>query len=56
MVNNSININKTSAITSNHWTPKTPQHMTLEIQVIAWNMHKNVAGLNLVMGSQPYPL
>jgi hypothetical protein len=26
--------------------------MTLEIQVMAWNRHKNVAGLNLLMGSK----
>jgi len=27
--------------------------MTLEIQVLAWDMHKNVAGLNRLMGFQP---
>lgn len=30
--------------------------MTLKIQVLAWDRHKNVAGLNLVMGSQHSPL
>jgi hypothetical protein len=30
--------------------------MTLEIQVLAWDRHKNVAGLNRLMGSQPSPL
>ena len=28
-----------------------PQHMTLEIQVLARDRHKNVVGLNLLMGS-----
>ena len=27
--------------------------MTLEIQVLAWDRHKNVAGLNRLKGSQP---
>jgi len=30
-----------------------PRHMTLEIQVLASDRHKNVAGLNRLMGSQP---
>ena len=30
--------------------------MPLEIQVLAWGRHKNVVGLNLLMGSQPSPL
>jgi hypothetical protein len=30
-----------------------PQHMTLEIQVLTWNMHIFVAGLNRLMWSQP---
>jgi len=34
---------------------KTPQHMTLEIQVLAWDRHKYVRGLNQLMGYQPYP-
>ena len=25
---------------------KRPRHMTLEIQVLAWDRHKNVVGLN----------
>jgi hypothetical protein len=29
--------------------------MTLEIQVLAWERHKNVAGLNWLMGSQTLP-
>ena len=43
MVNNSTNIN-------NHLKSlnikKTIIYMTLEIQVVAWNRHKDVAGLN----------
>jgi hypothetical protein len=27
--------------------------MTLKIQVLSWNRHKNVAGLNWLVGSQP---
>ena len=55
MVNNSTNINKMY----NHLLPqiiehkKRPRHMTLDIQVLAWNRHKTVAELNLLMGSQP---
>jgi hypothetical protein len=30
--------------------------MTLEIQVLAWDRHKNVAGLNWLIESQPFPL
>jgi len=47
---------------NNHLSPsftehkKGPQHMTLEIQVLAWDRHKNVVGLNQLMGSQPSPL
>ena len=39
-----------------HWTQKIPQYMMLEIQVLAWDGHINVAGLNRLMGSQPSPL
>jgi hypothetical protein len=34
----------------------TPRHMTLKIQVLARNRHKNVTGLNLLMGFQPSSL
>ena len=27
-----------------------------EIQVLAWDRHKNVVGLNRLMGSKPFPL
>ena len=30
--------------------------MMLEIQVLAWDRQRNVAGLNWLMGSQPSPL
>jgi hypothetical protein len=30
--------------------------MTLEIQVLAWDRHKKVAGFNWLMGSQPSSL
>ena len=35
---------------------KREQHLTLEITVLAWDRHKNVAGFNRLMGSQPPPL
>jgi len=31
-------------------TRKRPRHMTLEIQVLVWDRHTNVAGLNRLMG------
>jgi hypothetical protein len=48
MVNNSNNINKMN----NHLSPKIiehitrQQHVTLENQVLAWDRHTNVAGIN----------
>ena len=33
-------------LTFNHWTQKRPWHMTIEIEVLAWDRHKNGAGLN----------
>jgi len=30
-------------------------YMTFEIQILAWNMYNNVAGLKWLMGSQPFP-
>ena len=69
MVNNSTNINKMNNHLSpkerlnsdgHNWTEtkhkkekKRPQDVTLEIQIPAWDKHKNVAGLNWLMGSQP---
>ena len=57
MVNNSTNINKTNNHLSfqNNWTQKRPTHMTLEIQVLTWERHTNVTGLNWLMRSQPSP-
>jgi len=44
-------------ITSRHnWTHLTQKktiHMMLVIQILAWDRHKNVAGLNRLMGFQP---
>jgi len=34
-----------------NWTQKRPRHMTLEIKVLAWDSHKHVARLNLLMRS-----
>ena len=42
--------------TSNNRAQKRPQHMTLEIQVLAWDRHKHVVGLNLLNSSHPSPL
>jgi hypothetical protein len=55
MVNNSTDINKTNNYLSPYVTEyqeKTLQHMTLEIQILAYqNKHKNVVGLKRLMGS-----
>ena len=32
---------------------KKPWHMALEIEVMAWDMYRNVAELSLLMGSPP---
>jgi hypothetical protein len=53
MVYNFTNINETN----NHLSlqtiePERPQHMVLEIQILAWDRHNNVAELNWLMGSQ----
>jgi hypothetical protein len=54
---NSTNINKQTI--TYHLMPFTPKkkrpgHMALEILLLAWDRHKNVAGLNQLMGSQPF--
>jgi len=36
-----------------HWTQNRPRHMTLEIQILALDKHKNVMRLNRLIGSQP---
>ena len=48
MINNFTNINKTN----NQRAPQLVEHMTLKIQVLAWNKHNNMAELNQLMGSQ----
>jgi hypothetical protein len=42
MVYNFTNINKTnkSPLNFTHWAQKRPQHMTLEIHVLAWDRYK----------------
>ena len=47
MFKNSTNINQIN----NHFLPQTiePWHMVLEIQVLAWDRHTKVAGLNQYM-------
>jgi len=49
MVNNSTNINKTINYL---YTKKKALHMTLEIQILALDRHKNVTGLNRLMWIQ----
>jgi len=49
MLSNFTNSNKPkSPLTSNYWTCKTPHHMTLEIQVLTWDRHNNVAGYHVL--------
>ena len=55
MVNNSPSINKMNNYLSPQileYIKKRPQHMMLEIQVLAWDRHNNVSGLNWFMGYQ----
>ena len=42
MVNNSTNINKMNNQPSPEIIEPRPRHITLEIQVLAWDRHKNV--------------
>jgi hypothetical protein len=39
-----------------HWTEKRQRHISLEIKILTWDRHTNVAGLNLIMRLQPFPL
>jgi hypothetical protein len=49
MVINSTNINKANNHLLNPLnTQKIPQHMALEIQVLDWDRHKYVVGLNQI--------
>ena len=55
MVNNSTNINKAN----NYLSPQTIEYkknMKLEIQILAWDRQKNVAGLSSVSWIPNLPL
>ena len=41
-------------LTTNNWSQRRPQYMTLEIQILAWDRNKYVVGLNGVMVNQTY--
>jgi hypothetical protein len=58
MVINSISTKRTitSDLNWTHWTQKRQRYMTLEIQFLAWDPHKNVAVLIRLMESQSLPL
>ena len=56
MVNDSTKYqqNEQKPVTLTHRTQKGwPRHMTLEIQVVAWDRHNNVEGLKCLEESQP---
>jgi len=57
MANNSSNINWKNNYLSHPIIKhkKDLKHMPMEIQVLTWDRHKQVAGLNWLMGSQSYP-
>ena len=50
-----VNYSTNQAIAS-HWIQKWLRHLTLEIQVLDWDRHKNVAKLNQLTGSHSYLL
>ena len=56
MVNNSTNINKANSPLSSSFTehknPPTTYDVAIAINVLAWDRHKNVSGLNQLMGPQ----
>jgi hypothetical protein len=41
--------NKQAPLASNHYIQKRPWHMALEIQILVWDRHKNMAGLKLFL-------
>jgi hypothetical protein len=45
-----------STIQQKEQSPLILTHWTLEIQVLAWDRHNNMAGLNQLMGSQLFLL
>jgi hypothetical protein len=55
MVNNSTNVTKTNNILLQTIEQKTPRHVSLEIKVVVWDSHKNMAGLKWLMGSPLSP-
>lgn len=56
MVNNSTKINKTNNYLSPQIIVKNIMTLSMELQVLDWDRHKNVAGLKQIMGgiSPPY--
>jgi hypothetical protein len=48
--------NEQLSLTFIQWTQKNPWHMTLEIQILDWDRHKTVAGLNWLSGYKSSPL
>jgi hypothetical protein len=48
----SISTNEQPPLILNNSTQKRPHDLKLEIQVLDWDRHKNVTGLNQLMGSQ----
>jgi hypothetical protein len=56
MVNNSTNINKANSPLSSSFTEHkkktTTYDVAIAINVLAWDRHKNVSGLNQLMGPQ----
>jgi len=51
MGNNSTNINNTNSHHLFKSINTKTRHVKLEIQVLTWNRHKNVAGINRLMWS-----
>ena len=58
MANNSSNIKKPNNHPSSEVTEhkERRQHITLKIQVLVWDRHKNVEEFNQIMGSKRSPL
>ena len=46
--------NERPSLTINHWTQEKPWRGTLKIQVLAWDRHNIIAGLNRLMCSWEY--
>ena len=54
MAINSTYIYLQSPLILTHWTQKRQQHMTLEIQVLAWDRHTNDCGVRPDNGIPPF--